>query len=281
MMAELLTSNVSGNLVITANSTTFIVSPNSFISLNAHSTQPTVVDSNTVALFGRAVASRMMPAFVGPSGLDSVLQPFLARNNASLWDWVGNATTTSLAFGMAAPTATGTATARTCNPTSIFQSLKRIGYVSAATAGANVAIRMGVNQFLLGNTAGMGGFTLIMRFGVSDPAVVPGAMMFCGLSNTSGQIAINPKTGQLVLDSIEEETKMVMENLKAVLKAADMTFETAVKVSIFISDMNNFAKINAVYGSYFSEATAPARETVEVACLPKNVNVEISMLAIK
>ena len=98
---------------------------------------------------------------------------------------------------------------------------------------------------------------------------------------TSGQIAINPKTGQLVIDSIEEETKMVMENLKAVLKAADMTFENAVKVSIFISDMNNFAKINAVYGSYFSEATAPARETVEVACLPKNVNVEISMLAIK
>lgn len=98
---------------------------------------------------------------------------------------------------------------------------------------------------------------------------------------TSGQIAINPATGLLVLDSIEEETKMVMENLKAVLEAADMTFENAIKVSIFISDMSNFAKINTVYGSYFSEVTAPARETVEVACLPKNVNVEISMLAIK
>jgi 2-iminobutanoate/2-iminopropanoate deaminase len=98
---------------------------------------------------------------------------------------------------------------------------------------------------------------------------------------TSGQIAINPATNELVLDNIEDETKLVMENLKAVLEAAEMTFENVVKVSIFISDMGNFANINAVYGSYFNEATAPARETVQVACLPKNVNVEISAVAIK
>jgi 2-iminobutanoate/2-iminopropanoate deaminase len=98
---------------------------------------------------------------------------------------------------------------------------------------------------------------------------------------TSGQIAINPATNELVLDNIEDETKLVMENLKAVLEAAEMTFENVVKVSIFISDMGNFANINAVYGSYFNEATAPARETVQVACLPKNVNVEISAIAIK
>ncbi len=98
---------------------------------------------------------------------------------------------------------------------------------------------------------------------------------------TSGQIAINPATNELVLDNIEDETKLVMENLKAVLEAAEMTFENVVIVSIFISDMGNFANINAVYGSYFDEATAPARETVQVACLPKNVNVEISAVAIK
>ena len=97
---------------------------------------------------------------------------------------------------------------------------------------------------------------------------------------TSGQIAINPATNELVLDNIEDETKLVMENLKAVLEAAEMTFENVVKVSIFISDMGNFANINAVYGSYFNEKTAPARETVQVACLPKNVNVEIAMIAI-
>jgi 2-iminobutanoate/2-iminopropanoate deaminase len=98
---------------------------------------------------------------------------------------------------------------------------------------------------------------------------------------TSGQIALNPSTMELVLDTIEIETKQVMENLKAVLEAAEMTFENVVKTTIFIMDMNDFAKINSVYGSYFDEKTAPARETVQVAGLPKSVNVEISMLAIK
>ncbi len=98
---------------------------------------------------------------------------------------------------------------------------------------------------------------------------------------TSGQIAINPQTNELILSDIETETKQVMENMKAVLEAANMTFEDVVKTSIFISDMNNFAKINSVYAQYFKEEFAPARETVEVACLPKNVNVEISMIAIK
>ena len=98
---------------------------------------------------------------------------------------------------------------------------------------------------------------------------------------TSGQIAINPSNGNLVLTNIDDETKQVMENLKAVLAAAEMTFENVVKTSIFIADMNDFSKINTVYGSYFNDANAPARETVQVACLPKNVNVEISMIAVK
>ena len=98
---------------------------------------------------------------------------------------------------------------------------------------------------------------------------------------TSGQIAINPTTGDLVIENITAETEQVMQNMKAVLAAADMTFENVVKTSIFISDMNNFSKINAVYANYFNAETAPARETVEVANLPKFVNVEISMIAIK
>ena len=98
---------------------------------------------------------------------------------------------------------------------------------------------------------------------------------------TSGQVALNPATMELVLDDIETETKQVMENMKAVLAAAEMTFENVVKTTIFIMDMNDFAKINSVYGSYFDEATAPARETVQVAGLPKGVNVEISMIAVK
>lgn len=98
---------------------------------------------------------------------------------------------------------------------------------------------------------------------------------------TSGQIALNPVTMELVMDSIELETHQVMENMKAVLEAANMTFENVIKTSIFISDMNNFSKINAVYAKYFDESSAPARETVEVANLPKFVNVEISMIAVK
>ncbi|WP_121665301.1 Rid family detoxifying hydrolase [Mesonia aquimarina] len=97
----------------------------------------------------------------------------------------------------------------------------------------------------------------------------------------SGQIALDPDTNELVTDSLENETRLVMENLKAILDEAEMTLENVVKTSIFISDMNNFAEINNVYATYFDEETAPARETVEVANLPKFVNVEISAIAVK
>lgn len=95
----------------------------------------------------------------------------------------------------------------------------------------------------------------------------------------SGQIAIDPATGELVLESIEAETRRVMENLKAILAEADLNFSNVVKCSVFVSDMNNYGRINAVYAEYFDEATAPARELVEVANLPKFVNVEISLIA--
>jgi 2-iminobutanoate/2-iminopropanoate deaminase len=112
--------------------------------------------------------------------------------------------------------------------------------------------------------------------GPYNQAVLSGNTLY-----TSGQIALNPENGELVLDSIEAETKQVMENMREVLAAAEMTFENVIKTSIFISDMNNFSKINAVYGEYFNEETAPARETVEVANLPKYVNIEISAIAVK
>lgn len=112
--------------------------------------------------------------------------------------------------------------------------------------------------------------------GPYNQAVLSGNTLYA-----SGQIAINPASGELVTDNINDETKQVMENIAAILEAADMTFENVVKTTIFIMDMNNFGAINTVYGSYFNEKTAPARETVQVACLPKNVNVEISIIAVQ
>ena len=112
--------------------------------------------------------------------------------------------------------------------------------------------------------------------GPYNQAVLTGNTLY-----TSGQIALNVDTGELVMDSIQSETKQVMENLKAVLEAAKMTFDNVIKTSIFISDMHNFSQINEVYALYFDADSAPARETVEVANLPKFVNVEISMIAVK
>ncbi|MCR9265829.1 MAG: RidA family protein [Flavobacteriaceae bacterium] len=97
----------------------------------------------------------------------------------------------------------------------------------------------------------------------------------------SGQIPIDPTTGKLVEGDIKKETKQSMENLKAILEEAGLSFDHVVKTSIFIKDMHQFSEINEVYGTYFDADTAPARETVEVANLPKFVNVEISMIAIK
>ena len=112
--------------------------------------------------------------------------------------------------------------------------------------------------------------------GAYSQAVLVNNMLF-----TSGQIAIHPENGTLILDDIKTESQRVMDNLKAVLAKAGMTFENVVKASIFITDMNDFTAINEVYSSYFHNETAPARETVQVACLPKKVNVEISVIAVK
>lgn len=95
----------------------------------------------------------------------------------------------------------------------------------------------------------------------------------------SGQIALDATTGELEGGDIQAETKKVMENLKAVLRAADMDFSHIVKCSIFVKDLGNFGQINEVYGKYFDDSP-PARETVEVSRLPKDVNVEISCIAV-
>jgi 2-iminobutanoate/2-iminopropanoate deaminase len=105
------------------------------------------------------------------------------------------------------------------------------------------------------------------------------AVLFNGTLYVSGQIAIHPATGALVMDSIEAETHQVLKNLGAILAAAELSFEDVFKCSVFVSDMNLYSRINAVYAEYFVEETAPARELVQVANLPKFVNIEISAIA--
>lgn len=111
--------------------------------------------------------------------------------------------------------------------------------------------------------------------GPYSQAVHAGNMLFI-----SGQIAINPATNQLIESNIKDEARQVMNNLDAILKTAGFSFENIVKTSIFLSDMNHFADVNEIYGSFFN-ANFPARETVAVLGLPKNVNVEISVIAVK
>lgn len=106
------------------------------------------------------------------------------------------------------------------------------------------------------------------------------ATLVNGTLYISGQIPVDPETGKLV-EGIQKETHQVMKNLKAILTAADMDFSNAVKASIFLKNMDDFAEVNDIYASYFENEIYPARETVQVSCLPKNVDVEISMIAFK
>lgn len=111
--------------------------------------------------------------------------------------------------------------------------------------------------------------------GPYSQAIKTGSMLFI-----SGQIAIQPSTGNIITSTIEAETEQVMTNLGEILKSAGMNFSNVVKSTIFLKDMDNFPKVNTIYGKFFTQ-NPPARETVEVSRLPKDVNVEISCIAVK
>ena len=107
------------------------------------------------------------------------------------------------------------------------------------------------------------------------------AILANGTLYVSGQIPINPKTAEIISSSITDETHRVMQNLEAILKQAEMSWENVVKCTIFTTDISKFSELNEVYGSYFNSGSEPARECVEVSKLPKNVSVEISLIAVK
>ena len=155
------------------------------LTLPAHTSTPSTPASGNVVIFNKPVASRQMLAQEGPSGIDTVLQPHIGRNRTVRWQPIGNATTVPIVEGILAPTAVGTATARTVATTNIATRMKRLGYASAATAGslAGHYFLAGAQQYTLGDGSGLGGFHYICRFVVSDPAAVSGARQFIGFRN--------------------------------------------------------------------------------------------------
>ncbi len=151
--------------------------------------------SGTVRLFRREIAGRQFPAFIGPSGLDSSFQPLIARNKVGIWMPAGNATTVPGVFGFTAPTITNfTATARNVAVTNMFTRMRRLGYVTAATAGLVGNWRSTAYQYTTGDGAGLGGFFYVIRFGISDPAAVSDARMFMGLRVAATPANAEPST---------------------------------------------------------------------------------------
>lgn len=161
---------------------------NSSLELGSYgSGTPAAPASGVISVFGRTVAGRHLLAQVGPSGLDSALQPFLARNKIGYWNPPGNATTVPGVFGITALTAQGTATARNVATTSLATRMRRLGYPSSATAGTFAGARLAVAQFSCGSGSPDGsGFFLVERWVESDPAPVSGRRAFHGMTSTTG-----------------------------------------------------------------------------------------------
>ncbi len=156
---------------------------------------PPAAPANSGTLFFKLLAGRAMLAVMGPSGLDAPLQATLARKAVGYWRPSGNATTAAAIGSYTAPTLVGTATARNVATTNLFTRQLRLGLVSAATAAALVESRVAVAQVAIGNGAGLGGFTKVVRFGCSDAATVAGARQFVGVSsNTAAATNVEPAT---------------------------------------------------------------------------------------
>jgi len=181
------------NAGVTGGTTSLLIDGGN-LTFNAIST-PTAPAASKVTLFGSNVGGRILPAILGPSGRSTSLQPHIGRNRIGSWLPPGNATTVPVAYGIAAPTATGTATTRTVATTNAVTQQRRLGYVSAAGAGSLAGFRTAAAQFFRGSGAGLGGFHLIIRFAPSDAAAVAGARMFVGLfATTTAPTNVNPST---------------------------------------------------------------------------------------
>jgi hypothetical protein len=190
------TSSAQTTDLLTFASTTgnamFAVSSNGVLEL-ATTTDTGAAASGQLNIYAKDIAGRVMPKWVGPSGVDTPFQPFIGFNKISIWTALGNGTTVSnINFGV---TNTGTPTARNVATTNLFTTMRRLAFVSAATAGSSAGTRHNALQFWRGNAAGLGGFFYTARFGISDAAAVANARMFVGLYGSAAVIGnVNPST---------------------------------------------------------------------------------------
>lgn len=172
----------------------YVLSPSALSFDLLETADPGVAQSGHLTVYTKAIAGRMMLKIVGPSGLDTSLQPFLGRNKVGYWCPPGNATTVPGILGYTALSSVGTATARTIATTNMFTRMRRLGYVSASPAGSLASLRIAVAQITTG-TGSLGGFNKILRFGISDVAPVAGARMFMGIAvSTSAPTNVEPST---------------------------------------------------------------------------------------
>lgn len=192
----------SGDAGFTFNKTTQTLGINGTdgeVLLNGITNEPSAPATGKMLLYSKSVAGRMMPKWIGPSGLDSIVQPMVAMNKVAWWNPPGNATTAPGVLGMAAMTVVSnggtTMTTRSVATTRMFTRLKRAGVVSTAVAGTLGSLRQGSMQYTIGDGAGLGGFTYVSRFGSSDAATVTGAREFVGLSSaTAAPTNVEPST---------------------------------------------------------------------------------------
>ena len=156
------------------------------ITMKGITAEPSVPSADNIHLYAKSVAGRIMPKWVGPAGVDSAMQALVATNKVGWWNPQGNSTVVPGVIGFTAPIVVGTATARNVATTNMFTRTRRLGYVSASTAGSITSQRVAVAQYTIGDGSGLGGFTYIIRFGTSGAATVSTARQFVGLSSATG-----------------------------------------------------------------------------------------------
>ena len=251
---------------------------NTSINLFKANTQPPTPAANTLTIFGRSIAGRVIPAWVGPSGLDSPVQPFFGRNHIGYMHWTGNGTAAANTIGILPPTMAGTATARTVLATNLFQSLRRIGYLSTAVAGGSASLRVATASWLRGNTDGQGGFTFVSRFGISDPAPVTNATMLIGMSATTTALSNtnNPLTIQNFIGIGQVPNSNNLSIIGNATNTSALVIDTGLRCNVGnvnVWDFSMFAAPNSnTIGIQIMDMTNPTLNTYSTVLANTGVN---------